>query len=203
MWCRQINVTIWQFTHYSSGNFTGLVILNFINNIVVKTLTIFVTVFDSLSCKTKYYWAFKERLICILWIISRLVSHPSQPRLIKGSHRARLCWCRVSTGGEDLLSLRRLGFFNFDMIDCYQLNIPYGQLSAKLPVIQSLGSFGSLGSFRSFGSFSHLDRLGHSGHSGHSDHFGHSGHLGPLGPFGHLGSDNTVLHIVWFTSYMK
>ena len=111
------------------------------------------TVFDSLSCKTKYYWAFKERLICILWIISRLVSHPSQPRLIKGSHRARLCWCRVSTGGEDLLSLRRLGFFNFDIVDCYQLNIPYGQSSAKLPVIQSLGSLGLLWSLRSLWSF--------------------------------------------------
>ena len=121
------------------------------------------TVFDSLSCKTKYYWAFKERLICILWIISRLVSHPSQPRLIKGSHRARLCWCRVSTGGEDLLSLRRLGFFNFDMIDCYQLNIAYGQSSAKLPVIWSLGSFGSFrtfGSFRSFGSFGSFGTFG-------------------------------------------
>ena len=35
-------------------------------------------------------------------------------------------------------------------------NIPYGQLSAKLSVIQSFGSFGSFGSFRSFGKFGSL-----------------------------------------------
>ena len=60
-------------------------------------------------------------------------------------------------------------------------NIPYGQLSAKLPVIQSIGFglFGSLGSFRSFGfcgSFGHLGHLGHSGHLVHSGPLGHSGH---------------------------
>ena len=32
-------------------------------------------------------------------------------------------------------------------------NIPYGQSSAKLPVILSFGSFGSFESFGSFGSF--------------------------------------------------
>ena len=42
-----------------------------------------------------------------------------------------------------------------DSVDI-QINIPYGQSSAKLPVIRSFGSFrsfGSLGSFGSFGSF--------------------------------------------------
>ena len=35
----------------------------------------------------------------------------------------------------------------------YYINIPYGQSSAKLPVIQSFGLFRSFRSFRSFGSF--------------------------------------------------
>ena len=40
------------------------------------------------------------------------------------------------------------------------LNIPYGQLSLKLHVIQSLESLGSFGSIESFGSFRSFGSLG-------------------------------------------
>ena len=60
----------------------------------------------------------------------------------------------------------------------YILNISYGQLSAKLPVIlSSSGHSGHSG---------HLGHLGHLGHSGHLGHLGHSGHLGHLGQSGNM-----------------
>ena len=58
------------------------------------------------------------------------------------------------------------------------MNIAYGQSSAKLPVIWSLGSFGSFrtfGSFRSFGSFGSFRSF---------ESFGSFGSFGTFGIFG-------------------
>ena len=56
---------------------------------------------------------------------------------------------------------------------CYSqtLNIPYGQSSAKLSVIQVIWDLGHLGQL------GHLCHLGHSDHSCHSGHLGHSDHF--------------------------
>ena len=75
------------------------------------------------------------------------------------------------------------------------MNIPYGQSSAKLPVIQSLarviqvtqvtldsGHLGPLGLWRHS---VYLGHLCHLGYSGHSEHLGHSGQLGHLGHLSH------------------
>ena len=58
----------------------------------------------------------------------------------------------------------------------YILNISYGQLSAKLPVILSSGHLGNLGHSGHSGHSGHLGQLGHSGHSGQSGHSDQSGH---------------------------
>ena len=46
----------------------------------------------------------------------------------------------------------------------YHINIPYGQLSVKLPVIRYVGQLGHLGNL------GHLDHLGNHGHLGHLSH---------------------------------